>query len=142
MKKVQLRTRFGSDSVGEGGEQQLPHNAQMRPLDTPPLTAHLWPAGPSRPHGSFRNTHSCSLPEEGICFIHEEQEAVRGGEFRTERGWVRPPSRNAKRLCTRKPNQEHRLLSAASGTPDPTGARCVPAWQDSDWTVPNMLIWH
>lgn len=71
MKKVRLRRGLGSD-----------FNPSKHGQRTPLLTAHLRPAGPSRPDGSFQNTHSCSLPEKSIRFIHEEQEAGGGKDGR------------------------------------------------------------
>lgn len=61
-----------------------------RPASSPPAL----PTPQAR--GWSPDTHSRSLPEKGICFVHEEQEAARAGP--REAGRARP-RRNPK-LCT------------------------------------------
>lgn len=125
MKKVRLRSGLGSD-----------FNPSKHGQRTPLLTAHLRLAGPSRPDGSFQNTHSCSLPEKSIRFIHEEQKAE--GEGRMRSGEGRPAEHAPAELRFRNPM---RLRPQQwLGTPGLTGAR--PVLQGSDWLVPDTLTWH
>lgn len=45
------------------------------------------------PDGGFWNTHGGSLPEEGVCFVHEEEEAAKGRGC--VRGCARLPTTSA-----------------------------------------------
>lgn len=68
--------------------------------DTAAQAAHPASSLPALPAPQARGrppeTHSRSLPEKGICFVHEEQEAARAGP--REAGRARP--RGNPKLCT------------------------------------------